>query len=98
MCADTEVTGGNLSQYPYLDCDVEAPKNCNLILNTPEGQKEKVTFKHNEQIEIPLYSRGYRTANHSCGWYMHSFKCINGEMVGGDYSIDQYNYLRCYKN
>lgn len=97
MCSETQITGGDLSQYPYLECQSEAAKNCNLILNTPEGEKEKVIFKHGE-TDIPLFSRGYRTHNHSCAWYENDFSCENGIMDGGDYSLDEYNFVRCYEN
>jgi hypothetical protein len=60
-----QITGGDLNDYPYLSCEKEAPKDCLLMLNTPEGQKEKTIFKHMER-DIPLWSRGYATQNHNC--------------------------------
>jgi hypothetical protein len=51
--------------------------------------------------DIPLWSRGYATQNHNCSWYMYQFDCVNGVMYPsdeGDYSINEYNYKRCYDN
>ncbi len=65
-CSAGQLIGGDLTQFPYLDCIRETPKDCYLSLNTPEGQREQTHFKHGEK-NIKLFSRGYRTQNHSCG-------------------------------
>lgn len=89
MCASGLLQGGDPSVFQYWNCTEESPKDCYI---------GGIVMGHGDVRK--LYSKEYGTKTRNCDFYDELFKCFNGELknVDGNYTIDEYPYIKCYDN